>query len=320
MSANANRARLTHALLEDQSLILESQVECWPLVRAWLPLNCEAAASTARPRATLAVEIARSNAGPRSSGKGTLRVGSVRAHVDEHAARVRLVGAAECWGWVDLDGLHASLQVPPGGPEAVAADVYSMLTIASALLLGRSGRGLIHAGAIVAPERNAWLIVGDARSGKSTTCASLAITGCELLSDDQVVLTRSEEGVAVEGWLRPLHLDEGWPDGVPRGRRRTVHPAELTGEPRSRSVQLAGALFTSVVAAERTSVSVISAADAFTGMVRQSPWLMADRRAAESVVETLSSVARLSAYAVQLGLDTFSQPDRLRAVLDPVIG
>ena len=30
-----------HALLEDQSLVLETHAVCLPLVRPWLPINCD---------------------------------------------------------------------------------------------------------------------------------------------------------------------------------------------------------------------------------------------------------------------------------------
>ena len=138
-------------------------------------------------------------------------------------------GATACWGRLDLEALRATLWADLAAGEAAGADVYAMLTIASALLLGRMRRPLIHAGAVVAPDGKGWLVVGDARSGKSTTCVSLASSGWGLLSDDQVVLTPNGPTLEVEGWLRPVHLDEGWNEGVPRGRRRTVHPAELGG-------------------------------------------------------------------------------------------
>ena len=142
------------------------------------------------------------------------------------------------------------------------------------------------------------------------------MTGSSLLSDDQVVLAPHEKTIVAEGWLRPLHLDEGWSDGVPRGERRTVHPSELAGGPHVKSATLAGAIFTSVAPDEATSMSAISAAEAFTGIVRQSPWLLADRRAAESVVQILSAVALLPCFALRLALDTFGKPARLRGVVE----
>src|SRR2546422_9299837 len=70
-------------------------------------------------------------------------------------------------------------------------------------------------------------LAGDARSGKSTTCATLAAAGWGYVSDDQVVLAAREDGVEVEGWLRPFHLDRSGEGGEPTGERREGAPAEL---------------------------------------------------------------------------------------------
>lgn len=319
MSANRTGGLPAHALLQDQSLVVQSQPECWPLVRPWLPLNAEKATNTTLPRATLSVAAWRSSPRPDPTGKATLRMGSVEAHVDDEAGIVALTGEANSWGRIDLEALEGILWADPDNHEKASADVYAMLTIGSAFLLGRSGRALIHAGAVVPPGHQGWLVVGDAHSGKTTTCASLAMTGCELLSDDQVVLSYRAGRVSGEGWLRPLHLDEGWSRGVPCGQRRTVHPSELGNATLRRATELGAAVFTSVNPDQPTSVSEMSAPDAFLHIVRQSPWLLADRRAAASVMETLSSVAVLPCYSLQLGLDTFGSPDRLRAVLHPLM-
>src|SRR3989441_8434802 len=109
-------------------------------------------------------------------------------------------------------------------------DLYSMLTISAALLLARLERALVHAAAVVAPDGHAWLLAGDARSGKSTSCATLAAAGWGYVSDDQVVLAAREDGVEVEGWLRPFHLDRNGEGGEPTGERREVRSEEHTSE------------------------------------------------------------------------------------------
>ncbi len=63
----------------------------------------------------------------------------------------------------------------------------------------------------------------------------------------------------------------------------------------------------------------MAAGDAFTGLVRQSPWLLADRVVAPSLADILSAVARLPRFSLRLGLDTFGRPDRLRALLTPAL-
>src|SRR5690606_33365128 len=106
------------------------------------------------------------------------------------------------------------LAVPAGAPTA-CADLYSMLTLSAALLLGRLERTPIHAAAVVAPNGQALLLAGDARVGKSTTTVNLITAGWDYLSDDQIVLERAGADLRVEGWPRLFYLDEGWEAGTP---------------------------------------------------------------------------------------------------------
>lgn len=300
-------------------MVVVSHPECWPLVRPWLPLNSEPVATATLPRATLSVDVGRTAPRPDPIEHVTLRLGSIDTYVDDDASIVKMRGASKCWGRLDLEAPRGTLWVDPDGSEQTLADVYTMLTIGSAFLLGRLGRALVHAGAVATAGNHAWLVVGDAHSGKSTTCVSLAMRGYRLLSDDQVVLSDRAGRVSVEGWLRPLHLDDGWSRGVPSGQRRTIRPSDLEKTPRRRTAELGAALFTSVNPDETTTVSECSAADAFLQIVRQSPWLLADRRAAASAMDTLSSVAVLPCFALELGLDTFGSPDRLWGLLHALL-
>jgi hypothetical protein len=309
VNIRSDDGQVTCALLADRSL-----------VHPWVPLSCDPAEAGAPPHAVVAVEPMQSPT-PASGqlGPPTLRIGPVGAWLEAGSANPVLRGTTAGWGRIDLTTLHSTLWADLEAGEAAGADLYAMLTIASALLLGRMSRALIHAGAVVAPDGRGWLVVGDARSGKSTACVSLASTGCGLLSDDQVVLTLNGRRLEVEGWLRPVHLDEGWDEGIPRGRRRTTHPSELGGGTTRRVVPLAGTVHTSVDAAQPTRVSEIPAGDAFTGLVRQSPWLLADRVVARSLVDMLSGVAQLPRFALRLGLDTFGRSDRLHTLLTPAL-
>ena len=91
---------------------------------------------------------------------------------------MQLCGAlASSGGEVSFGSRVARLRVDPAIGPSAATDLYSMLTISAALLCAGLGRALLHAAAVVAPDGTAWLLVGDARSGKSTTCANLA-RGC----------------------------------------------------------------------------------------------------------------------------------------------
>jgi len=303
--------------MADHTLVLQVESRLVPLVERWLPRHLEEPSPAVTPRATIEAVLAASGA-PRPTGAATLALGSVQAWLPTEPGPVQLHGlAAGSRGTVDLVSQRATLWADPAASGA-AADVYSMLTVTSALLLASLGRALVHAAGVVAPEGGAWLLVGDARAGKSTTCANLVRSGWAYLSDDQVVLFSRPGGVVAEGWLRPFHLDRGWVEGdesEPGGDRSDVMPSALAPDGRRRSAPLAGLLFPSVHRDTPTRLAPLSPGEALAGLVRQSPWLFASRATAPAMLTLLRHAVRAASYRLHLGLDTYRDGDRLSARL-----
>ena len=238
----------------------------------------------------------------------TLTLGGVAAWIDAGRATALLRGAAlSSGGELSFATGRGRLQVDPAA--AAAPDLYSLLTLSAALLLASLGRALVHAAAVVAPHGGAWLLAGDARAGKSTTCATLASAEWGYLSDDQVVLTGRDEGIEVEGWLRPFHLDDV------SGERREVAVAELGLGAWRRTAPLAGAIFPTVSPAEPTRLTPLAPAAALARLVRQTPWLLAYRRTAPAVLALLTRVVAPGAFSLRLGRDSYRDPARLTASL-----
>ena len=130
---------------------------------------------------------------------------------------------------------------------------------------------------------------------------------CEFNS--YVVLHRDAQGrIAVEGLPRPFHLDEGWESGTVHRRRGTTDPRERFPGAWRRSAPLAGLLFPRVHADEPTALAPAGAGDALGALLRQSPWLLADRGCAPRVLALLRETALLPAHALRLGLDTYADP------------
>ena len=312
----ARSSIVTIGLLADGALALEVERDLLPLIESWLPQEL----SDCLPVTTKSARIALRAGAPGRLGQGvgrpTFALGSVTGWVDEAKQTVLLHGtAAGCTGVVRLGERRAELRAPAAERDGTAADLCSMLTLASALLLGRSGRALVHAAAAVAPDGGAWLLVGDARSGKSTSCASLVTLGWDYLSDDQLVLSGSEGSLVAEGWLRPFHLDEGWANGRATGLRRTTLPGSLGPGRWRRTARVAGLLLPQVEPGQPTHLTPLSPAEALAGLVRQSPWLLADRVAATSVLGILRGAAGHPAYRLHLGLDAYRERERLGACL-----
>ena len=307
-------SRITLDLVADGAVRLALERSLYPLAERWIPLGLGEPRGVSA-RGTISVRACRASL-RRPTEPATLALDRVAAWVDQGGATAVLRGAVPSSGGVlSLAAGRGRLQVDPARAQEAAGDLYSMLTISAALLLARLERALVHAAAVVAPDGHAWLLAGDARSGKSTTCATLAAAGWGYVSDDQVVLAARPDGVEVEGWLRPFHLDRNGDGGEPTGERREVTPAELGLPAWRRTARLAGVILPTVAAGEPTVFTPVPAADALAGLVRQSPWLLACRDAAPAVLALLGRAVAGGAFSLRLGRDTYRDPARLAACL-----
>lgn len=276
-----------------------------------------------------------------------LRVGSAEARLDADGEGVHLWGsAAGVRGEVDLRCRRAEVRVPvsaqgsegafstlePGSapsPPALSGDpaiapresttglaggdraweVFSVLTLASALLLGRIGRTLVHAAAVVRTDGGAWLLAGDARSGKSSACAALIGAGWNWLADDQVVLESREGELWAEGWPRAFHLDTGWWADGPIGRRREVSPEALGPGEWQAEAPVNGVLLPEIRPDKSTELIPAPASEALSRLVRQSPWLLSDQAVAEEILDMLVQAAHAPSFHLVLGREAFGDPD-----------
>jgi hypothetical protein len=309
------------SLLSDGGLRVEAEPALVVLLRRWLPLLPYGETASGDGAVIRLVSGDPGSVAP-MAGAPALRLGSAEAWVDAAAGRAVFRCAAGSRGWADL--VHGTATLIPAAfgeetREAVAWDVYSMCTVACALLLGRMHRSLAHAAAVVAPDGGAWLLAGDTHAGKSTTSVNLIESGWRFVSDDHVVLFRDGDGrIAVEGWPRRFHLDEGWGDGSPLHRRGEIDPHARWPGRWQRTAPLAGLLFPRVDANLPTTLAPVPAAEALAGLMRQSPWLLADRACAAEVLAFLRAACERPAYTLRLGLDTYRDTGRLLEVLRPL--
>lgn len=295
-----------------------------PLLHRWLPLlPFNASRADAPGAATIAVEADDGEAFARPDSAPVLRLGTVTAWVPAPGTDAVLAGTAGCRGRVRLDEGTARLTAPavPADADAAAWDLYSMLTLSCALLLGRMRRALVHAAAVVAPDGRAWLLTGDTHAGKSTTSVNLIQAGWRFVTDDHGVLARGDDGtMRMEGWPRRFHLDEGWDAGAPVHRRGEVDPHQRWPGMWLRSAPVAGLLFPRVDAQQPTTLTRVAGSQALAGLMRQSPWLLADRARAADLLALLTEACSLPAYTLRLGLDTYRDTERLLDVLRPATG
>ena len=304
---------IVRSLLHDGRLRVEAHPRLLPLLSRWLPLLPEDTA--ADPHGSVIRVLPLQDAPPPvPASRRTLTLGGVDAWVEED--RAHLAGRGLVWGSLRLDAGVAEIRMADGESEAARWALYSACTLASALLLGRMGRALAHAAAVAPPGGAAWLLVGDARAGKTTTCANLVGAGWHYLSDDHVVLYRDGDGcVAAEGWPRAFHLDVGWASGTVAHQRGDTDPRERWPGRWRRTAPLGGLLFPRVDAGAPTALEPAEPGGALAGLLRQSPWLLADRGCAPRVLTLLRDAALLPAHALRLGLDTYTHPARLGEIV-----
>ncbi|MEO6527230.1 MAG: hypothetical protein ABIP93_11440 [Gemmatimonadaceae bacterium] len=311
------------SLLHDDALVVRVDDALLPLVARWLPLHAGSVRREDARGATIDVTIApaRPLADTRTAPPFIVFGGVtvLQSAIDE----LTLVASSSVCGRIELGALRARIEAPsvPGDHsihERVSMDVYSMLTLSAAFLLGRIGGALVHAGAVVDPEGRAWLLIGDSHAGKTTTCVSLVAEGWRFLADDQVVLRLGQGGsLDVQGWPRQAHLDEGWSDSVVTGTRASLDLRERWGDRWLQRAPLGGLLLPVVRPDTPTATTNVDAATSFTALVRQSPWLIADRGAAPAVMALLRDAASRPAFALSLGRDSYARGAVLAARLGP---
>lgn len=303
-------------LLEDGALELSAPRELARAVGEWLP-RLPAVIAPAPASARIHVERGVPAAPPRAAP--SMALGCVRGWGPADG-QVRLAGeSGRVDARVDLDTRTAVVRLDPRGEGPGGHEVSCTFTLAAGLLLNRLGRALVHAAAVVAPGGGAWLLPGDHFSGKSTTCLTLIRGGWNYLSDDHVVLWASGDGIRAAGWARPFQLDVGYADGASRGVRSPVRPDDFGPGGWRQAAPLAGLLFPRVEAGLPTELRRAEPGAALAALLRQSPIVSTDRLAARPVLELLGRVARLPAYELRLGRDTYCYAERLQTVLMPAI-
>ncbi|GAC1478113.1 MAG: hypothetical protein NVS1B4_21600 [Gemmatimonadaceae bacterium] len=311
----------TRPLLRDGALTLSLDEGIVSAIEPWAPAFTDAAAPPSLS-SRIAITVERRLAPPHDQltrpASADFTMSGVAAHVASDGAAVALYAHDDsCGGRVHLAHGRAELWTTVGEGER-CPPLRSMLTIAAGLLMGRLHGALVHAAALVDPDGEGWLLVGDRWSGKSTTCASLVAAGWNYLADDQIVLRPDPTAtrIVAEGWPRQFNLDDGWELGVVRGRRRPR--GQFMATSRQETAALRGLLFPFVEPAAPTALLSTTAGDALTKLIRQSPWLLYDRAAAPAVLALFRDAAQLPTYGLRLGLDSYARGDVLAALLHDV--
>ncbi|HEX8393910.1 MAG TPA: hypothetical protein VF665_16325, partial [Longimicrobium sp.] len=303
------------ALLQDGALALQVQDGLWNAVEPWVP-RIPPRDAGGEARAWIVVQAGAPTFAPPAAAPA-FELRGVDGWIGPFGQVLLMERGRRVSAVVEPENGVATVRLnTPPGEDAPALEIFAALTLVSALLLGRLCRTLVHAGAILGPDGRAWMLAGGSFSGKSTTCVTLIRAGWNYLADDHLVLGRDQEGgLLLEGWPRRFNLDLGYQDGASRGVRNRVDSQDFGPGQWVRSAPLAGVLFPRVEAGEPTSLRPISAADALSRLMRQSPWLLADAGAAPAILRLLQDAGAAPAYDLRLGADCYRNFDVLLQVL-----
>jgi len=114
-------------------------------------------------------------------------------------------------------------------PPFTEVDIYSQVLVHQAspllfnavlipvireLLLHR-GKALLHAGCVATSAGDGLIIIADSGGGKTTTTIALAREGFRVISDDLIALSKSEQGICVEGIRKPVNISRRTIDFFP---------------------------------------------------------------------------------------------------------
>ena len=302
-------------LLEDGSLEIRATAAVRDRVEPWLP-RLPGTAPQGPPRARIEVS-AQDGEFDRPDAPPLIQLGSVdgwslpQGRILLHSAKAGLSGV------VDPAAMRSEIRFGPvvGSPEAERVEVFAILTLATAFLLGRLGRTLVHGAAVVPPDGKAWLLVGGTFSGKTTSCVNLIRHGWDYLTDDHIVLADGPGGLWIEGWPRRFNLDEGYSAGRSVGIRIRVDPERFGPGRWRRTAPVRGLLFPTVRPGAPTALASASPRQGLPLLLRQSPWLLADPGTAGDVLGLLTSAALLPSFNLTLGEDSYRAGERLAALL-----
>jgi hypothetical protein len=293
--------RIKRHLLLDDSVLLDVDPRLESAVSSWIPLASCRSGGGDQAESRIFVHTAPLLGVKVPNTTPTLRIGSVGVWLNQESGRAML-GAAErdCAGAVDLQYRQATL-VASACAEAVPR-LHTALTLATALLLGRLGRALVHAGAVVQPGGRAWLLICQQGNGGHTAFVRLMMAGWPSLAIHSVVLR--ENGVRGSIVVEGLPEREGAAQMEPGGGRHVG------------SADLAGVLILRSTPPQPTLVVRRPETDLLSALEPESPWLRLDQPGAAGILRAMHGGLRLPTFELLQGLDTYADHARLADVLD----
>lgn len=198
----------------------------------------------------------------------------------------------------------------------------SFLLVMLLFVLRRLGWYHVHGAAMTDLEGRGWMLVGNSRTGKSTTTALLATRGWQVATDDIGFLVERAGTVELLGYRSPVALREGGLEllgregglDLARRRKQGFWPEDLGGSWTS-GVVPRYLLFTQL--GERTGGIPLGPTQAATELIKWSMWILFEPLHAQEHLDMLGRlVSQARCFEATLGPDLFLDPTLLQKVVD----
>ncbi|HSS20505.1 MAG TPA: hypothetical protein VLL54_10555 [Pyrinomonadaceae bacterium] len=197
--------------------------------------------------------------------------------------------------------------------------------------LRRAGLYQFHSGCVLADENDSGvLIVGDSGSGKSTLTVSLLNEGWRFVSDDNLLLHDSQNGITAWALRQYFTFDEPTLRACNLLRFADVIGSRLPSDPDKLRFYARRAfpesftetcvpgviLFPSISTEIKSRLESIKPADALMRLLRQCPWATCDAAAAPAHLALLAKLAsQTRSYSLIAGSDVFANPNSITELL-----
>ena len=237
--------------------------------------------------------------------------------------------------WIDTESFSPRLRVHVGVEASDATAFSRLMFYAVQTALRRCGVFELHAGGVVAPGNGAGaLIIGESGSGKTTITMRLAGCGWKYLSDDVVLLRNGSAGIdafpfrrvfaANEPTLsvcRPSRIAEATrPAAEFEPEKKRLDPVVLYPHQHVVSAVPRTLFFSTIAAVPLSTTRRVTAAHAYTRLMRMCPWSVYDVpvvRAHSSVLARLAQDSR--AFELIAGRDFLEDSDRAARILGSLV-
>lgn len=234
-----------------------------------------------------------------------------------------LVGAPE------LNRTDVWLSETTAGRHPLALNNVILYAVQAALR--RANMYQFHAGCVLdGDQARGILLVGDSGSGKSTLTATLVQHGWHFVSDDNLLLRDSSDGVTAWALRRYFTFDQSTLQAcdllqfrsavggrVPGDREKIRFYARQAFPQRFVEACRPGVILFPTISGESTSwIEPVSQGDSLARLIRQCPWATCDVAAAPKHLQALTNLVKQTrSYAFSAGRDVFEDSASLPGLI-----